>query len=101
MGESLHQSLSLLIIKLHLLSYTRALSQGITIPRATGWKNELHQQALRQEVKQVMEDLHKEKSHSEAYKSKAIEAHMRSVKVEEVLDLLCKHHDGPVLSGLF
>ena len=45
--------------------------------------------ALRREVERVTHELHKEKSRSEAYKSKALEAHLRSVKAKEVLDSLC------------
>ena len=41
MGEGLRESLSLLIINLRLLSYTRA--QSVAIPRAAGWNNLLHQ----------------------------------------------------------
>ncbi len=68
--------------------------------------------ALRREVERVTHELHKEKSRSEAYKSKALEAHLRSIKAKEVLDSLCNNkqnginklaqttpHDGPVLFG--
>ncbi len=48
--------------------------------------------ALRREVERVNEELQKEKSRSEAYKSKALEAHMRSVKAKEVLDSLCSNN---------
>ena len=41
MGEGFRKSLSLLIINLRLLSYTRA--RAIAIPRAVGWNNLLHQ----------------------------------------------------------
>ena len=41
-------------------------------------------------VGRVKDELEKEKRRSEVYKSKALEAHLRSSKAKEVLDLLCK-----------
>jgi hypothetical protein len=53
-------------------------------------------EALRGEIRRTLndvsvlkDDLEKEKRRSEAYKSKALEAHLRSSKAKEVLDSLC------------
>ncbi len=41
-------------------------------------------------VGRVKDELDKEKCRSKAYKSKALEAHLWSLKAKKVLDLLCK-----------
>lgn len=45
--------------------------------------------SLRQEVGRINDELEKEKRRSQAYKSKALDAHSRSIKAKEVLDSLC------------
>lgn len=45
--------------------------------------------ALKNEVGKVRQELAKEKRRSNAYKSKALESHRRSVQAKEVLDSLC------------
>ncbi len=45
--------------------------------------------ALNSEVGKLRQELEKEKRRSNAYKSKAIESHRRSVQAKEVLDSLC------------
>ena len=44
---------------------------------------------LRKEVSNVKQQLEKEKRRSRAYKTKAVEAHNRSIKAKELLDDLC------------
>jgi hypothetical protein len=43
------------------------------------------------EVASLRNDLHKEKRRCDAYKTKALELHTRSVKAKEVLDELCNN----------
>ena len=45
--------------------------------------------SLQQEIGRINNELEKEKRRSEAYKSKALDAHLRSIKAKEVLDSLC------------
>ena len=44
---------------------------------------------LRKEVSNVKQQLEKEKRRSSAYKTKAMEAHERSIKAKELFDNIC------------
>ena len=52
-------------------------------------EREKAEEMLHSEIGKAKEQLSREKRRSEAYKSKAIDAHRRSVEAKEVLDSIC------------